>query len=340
MQRAAALVCLLSLGACATAPTGTPSGTAYSPRAVRAPAPAEMLVAASTPPSAGAAEAARRLYTVADTVMIRGAALCEGRIKPSIGLRAWNREVTPRGRQAAPTARDPAVTVFAIANDGPAARAGLAPRDQIVAINGARMPETRDAMAAYAEALDSALESGGPIAFAYRREGRDAVAQIIPAPACDYRVVFANSPVINAATDGHSLMVMRGLVNLLARDEELALVVGHELSHNVLGHFARGRAMGLRSPFGGPRAAGLASLRDFEREADYVGVYFVALAGYDYANAIESSRRMAAIGPLDYRGSATHPSQAERYQVLAAAVREIRAKLAQGTLLRPNLATG
>ena len=50
---------------------------------------------------------------------------------------------------------------------------------------------------------------------------------------------------VNAATDGRSVTVMRGLVNFLTRDEELALVVGHELSHNVLGHFERGRA-GMR----------------------------------------------------------------------------------------------
>ena len=229
------------------------------------------------------------------------------------------------------------MTVFALAQDGPAAQAGLALGDEITSIDGAPV-STSGGMEAYLAALDAGLAPGGPIAFAYRREGREAVTKVTPVPACDYRVVFANAPVINAATDGRSIMVMRGLVTLLRRDDELALVVGHELAHNVLGHFARGQAMGLRSPFADPRSSDIAALRAFEREADYVGLYFVALAGYDYAGSIESARRMAAISRLDVRGSTTHPSHADRYQVLAAAVREIRAKLAAGEMLRPNLA--
>ena len=151
-------------------------------------------------------------------------------------------------------------------------------------------------------------------------------------------VVFSNAPMINAATDGRSVTVMRGLVNFLSRDDELALVVGHELGHNVLGHFQRGRALGHQA---GPFTAGAqASMREFEREADHIGLYFVALAGYDMETAIQSSQKMASQGPMGDRGSATHPSQAERYAILQAALREIRAKLAQGQALKPDLSTG
>lgn len=340
MRSAAPLVCLFLLGACATAPADAPPG-AVAPHAVRSPAPQHMPAAGPAPSNAGAAEAARRLYTVADTVMIRGAALCEGRLKPSVGMRVWNSHIPgSRGEAPARQSASPA-TVFTVVKEGPAARAGLVPGDQITTINGLHVPTGPSAMEAYGAALEAALGNAGPITFAYRREGREATASVIPVPACDYRVVFANSPIVNAATDGQSVLVMRGLVNLLSRDEELALVVGHELGHNVLGHFARGRALGHQAAYANPRGPQLASLRAFEREADYVGVYFVALAGYDYMAAIESSRRMAAIGPPPPdRANSTHPSQNERYQILAAAVREIRAKLAEGGLLRPNLATG
>jgi hypothetical protein len=49
---------------------------------------------------------------------------------------------------------------------------------------------------------------------------------------------------------------------------------------------------------------------------------------------------MASIAPMGDRGTATHPSQAERYQILQSALREIRAKLAQGQPLKPDLKTG
>ena len=377
MHRVAMVASLLAFGACASAYSQTPHGFASppgygqpdyggppsygptpgdqgdpgyphmrdpnAPRAMRTPGPWGMPGADAEPWSADSLEAARRLYTVADTVVLRGAALCEGRVKPHPGLRAWSRsdDMTKGSRTARSAAKtrsgDLGVSIFAIARGGPAERAGLLPGDRILSINGETIPAAPGAMRVYSAKLESALASSGTIAFGFDRGGRRATAHVVPAPACDIRVVFANSPMINAATDGRSVMVMRGLVNMLQRDDELALVVGHELSHNVLGHFARGRALGHDNPFG-PRAE--ASMREFEREADYVGLYFVALSGYDYESAVESSNRMSKSAPLGDRSSSTHPSQAERYAGLVRAAGEIRAKLAQGTALRPNIPTG
>ena len=309
------------------------------PRAARPPAPYYM-PQASAPDTAGAVEAARRLYAVADTVALRGAPLCEGRLKPQIGMRTWSRDnMGPQAPGAASReGLDHTVTVFTLAKDGPAVRAGLRQGDKITSVNGESIPAMAGGMSIYRAKLDVALARKEPILIGYTRNGERGVARVAPAQGCDYRVVFANSPMINALTDGHSVTVMRGLVNLLTRDEELALVVGHEIGHNVLGHFARGRALGHQA---GPFSPGAqSSMRQFEREADYIGLYFVALAGYDMETAIQSSKRMASIAPMGDRGTATHPSQAERYQILQSALREIRAKLAQGQPLKPDLKTG
>jgi hypothetical protein len=295
---------------------------------------------ASAPDTAGSVEAARRLYTVADTVALHGAPLCEGRLKPMIGMRAWSRDnMGPQSPQVASRqGLDHTVNVFTLAKDGPAARAGLQQGDKIASVNGESIPALPGGMSIYTAKLEAALARKGPVLIGYTRNGERGMARVVPAQGCDYRVVFANSPIINAATDGHSVTVMRGLVNLLTRDEELALVVGHEIGHNVLGHFARGRALGHQAGPFNPGAQ--SSMRQFEREADHVGLYFVALAGYDMDTAIQSSQRMAAANPMGDRGTATHPSQAERNAILQAAMREIRAKLAQGRPLRPNLTTG
>jgi hypothetical protein len=292
---------------------------------------------ASAPDTAGSVEAARRLYTVADTVALRGASLCGARVRATTGMRTWSRDsMGPQAPQAA-AQLDHAVTVFTVAKDGPAARAGLRPGDKIASVNGESIPSMAGAMSIYTARMESALGQRQPIAVGYTRNGERAIARVTPAQACDYRVVFSNAPMVNALTDGRSVTVMRGLVNLLSRDEELALVVGHEIGHNVLGHFARGRELGHQA---GPFNAGAqASMRQFEKEADYVGLYFVALAGYDMDSAINSAQRMAASSPMGDRGTATHPSQAERQAVLQAALREIRAKRAQGQALKPNVDT-
>jgi predicted Zn-dependent protease len=246
------------------------------------------------------------------------------------------------GPQAPQVARqqrlDHSVAVFAIAKNGPAARAGLRPGDRIMAVNGESIPAMAGAMSIYAARMETALAQGRTVLVGYTRDGERHVARIEPAQACDYRIVFSNSPMVNAATDGRSVTVMRGLVNFLSRDDELALVVGHELGHNVLGHFQRGRALGHQAgPFG---AGAQSSMREFEREADHIGLYFVALAGYDMETAIESSRKMARQGPMGDRGSATHPSQAERYAGLQATLREIRGRVAQGRALAPDVRGG
>lgn len=318
---------------------GSRQGDYPQPHAARPPAPGFM-PHASAPDTAGSIDAARRLYTVADTVALAGVPLCEGRVKPHTGMRTWSRDsMGPQAPQSAGQPRpDHGVTVFTIAKYGPAERAGLRPGDKITSVNGESIPAMAGAMSIYAGKIEAALAHRGPILLGYTRSGERQVARIEPAKACDYRVVFSNSPMINAATDGQSVTVMRGLVNFLARDEELALVVGHELGHNVLGHFQRGRALGHQA---GPFTAGAqASMRAFEREADYIGLYFVALAGYDLDTAIQSSQKMASQGPMGDRGSATHPSQAERYAILQTALREIRGKLAQGQALKPNLSAG
>jgi beta-barrel assembly-enhancing protease len=309
------------------------------PHAARPPAP-NFMPNASAPDTAGSIEAARRLYAVADTVAIAGAPLCEGRLKPHTGMRTWSRDsMGPQAPQSTSRERaDYSVTVFTIARNGPAQRAGLRAGDKITSINGESIPSMAGAMSIYSAKIEAALAARGPILLGYTREGTRAIARLEPVKACDYRVVFSNSPMINAATDGQSVTVMRGLVNFLSRDEELALVVGHELGHNVLGHFQRGRQLGHQA---GPFNAGAqASMRQFEREADYIGLYFVALAGYDMNSAIQSSQKMASQGPMGDRGSPTHPSQAERYQILQSALREIQGKRAQGQALKPNLPTG
>jgi beta-barrel assembly-enhancing protease len=319
-------------------PYGSRQGAYPQPRAARPSGPSYM-PHASAPDTAGSVEAARRLYTVADTVALRGASLCGTRVRAHTGMRTWSRDsMGPQSPQAgAHEGLDHAVTVFAIAKDGPAARAGLKTGDKITSINGESIPAMAGAMSIYTAKIETALAQRAPIAIGYTRDGERAIARVSPVPACDYRVVFANSPMANALTDGTSVTVMRGLVNLLSRDEELALVVGHEIGHNVLGHFARGRELGHQS---GPFTPGAqASMRQFEKEADYIGLYFVALAGYDMDTAINSSQRMAAASPMGDRGTATHPSQAERHAVLQAALREIRAKRAQGQALRPNLSS-
>ncbi len=348
MRSIAGLFLLAILAACAAPGTGLPVA---DPAAVAAEAARQRAIADAAQydrlngtrradsvayGETSSIEAARRLYTVADQVALRGASLCGGALSPRTGLRLWSLDsVNPRSA-AAVAARyglDTAPTVFAVAPDGPAARAGLRPGDRIVAVDGWAVPGGPGALRAYGMRLSEVLRENVPLTIAYRRAGRDATAQLTPARACAYPVQFADTMGINAVTNGERILVARGLVEMLERDEELALVIGHEMAHNVLGHPAAKRASRMTGIAPGGT---LAFSQSIEHEADYVGLYFVALAGYDYARAGNAWRRMAIRRPRAIAYSTTHPTSAARFVALEMAAREIAGKASAGQKLVPN----
>jgi predicted Zn-dependent protease len=102
--------------------------------------------------------------------------------------------------------------------------------------------------------------------------------------------------------------------------------------------FAAGgvNTQGTFTDTGGDVGAAMFS-RQFEAEADYVGLYFVERAGYSIGGVEEFWRRMAVDHPRGIRFAYTHPTTAERFLGLAAARDEILAKRAAGQPLTPNL---
>lgn len=87
----------------------------------------------------------------------------------------------------------------------------------------------------------------------------------------------------------------------------------------------------------GSDIGGAAFSQGFESEADYVGLYHTARAGYPIAEAPKFWRRMAASNPgaIHIAGS-THPSTAVRFLALEESVKEIQRKKAAGIRLAPE----
>ena len=113
----------------------------------------------------------------------------------------------------------------------------------------------------------------------------------------------------------------------------LALVLGHEFAHDALHHRQRLDRLGLARRSLGDLGSTPPSLRLAEREADYVGLYLTARAGYDISQAPEFWRQFPAVDG-DFGWS--HPDTAERGASLAAARDEILRKRGAGQPLVPN----
>ncbi len=78
--------------------------------------------------------------------------------------------------------------------------------------------------------------------------------------------------------------------------------------------------------------------QDFEAEADYVGLYYLARAGFPTEGAADFWRRMAVEYPASIKSShsASHPATAERFLALEQVSREIERKEATGVALTPE----
>ncbi len=137
---------------------------------------------------------------------------------------------------------------------------------------------------------------------------------------------------------GGKIVVYEGLLPYTQNESSLAIVLGHEIAHAVAKHSAEqltkqqnqstltsiGGAV-LNSVVGGgvgdlasQVASGVFSFRnlkysrDNESEADYMGLIFAAMAGYDPQNAVPFWQRMSSGNSSGSEFLSDHPSDATR----------------------------
>ncbi len=196
------------------------------------------------------------------------------------------------------------------------------------------------------------MEQAGlnPVEIEVKRPEGNATFTITPKLACRFSIVLETKNEVNAGADGERLIIPTGMLRFAANDNELAVVLGHELAHNALRHIDRkksNRAVGgvIGAVFDiAAAAAGVpthgAAMRAganvgagaysqaFESEADYLGLYFVSRAGFDVSKAPDFWRKMGAENPgaIQERWGATHPSTPERAAALEETIKEIRSK--------------
>jgi predicted Zn-dependent protease len=169
---------------------------------------------------------------------------------------------------------------------------------------------------------------------------------------CTLQVTLDPSATARAATAGQGrVTITLGMLRLLGSEDEVAAVLGHELGHQLANHLGRRQARGLAAgtlagtllgavvPFGGlagwalgegaalagSQGAQLAFSKEEEREADYLGAYLVARAGYDLDRAGLVWVRLTRGGPQETAGLLdSHPAGPERLAAWEQAAAEIR----------------
>jgi predicted Zn-dependent protease len=191
--------------------------------------------------------------------------------------------------------------------------------------------ESSDAVATELGLLDD------PALDAYLNEIGRKLLRGIPRRSFNYQFKVVDQEEPNAfALPGGYIFVSRGLLALANDEDELACVLGHEITHAAKRHAAAQQALGRRqNPLAMPwkRAASMAAYgRDMERDADEGGQQLCAAAGYDpmgmstFLESLEQLERLRRGYSRRPSFFDTHPGTRERAAINAVRAGELRWK--------------
>lgn len=152
---------------------------------------------------------------------------------------------------------------------------------------------------------------------------------------------------------GGKIVVYEGLMKIINSDDELAVVVGHEVAHAVAKHSNERMSQQILTQYGAQKlnqslsgkSAAMQALasqvygigaqygimlpfsRKHESEADYMGLVFMAMAGYNPDVAVDFWKKMSAGTTAKVpEFMSTHPSDATRIKEIEKALPGIKAK--------------
>ncbi len=263
-----------------------------------------------------------RLGSIGYRLATANAPLCADAV-PVPGMIVHAIDQYPVAEQAASRAAfgfETSVAVEGVVPGSPADRAGVRADDSIVSINGHAVPtanggervDTRDAFVA----LLDGQPANRPLTLVLRRAGRDRAVQVAASPGCASLFELRVTTSLDAVADGRLVQISSAFLDRYA-DPELAVIVAHELSHNILRHRARLDAAkvsrGLLRELG--RNGRL--FRTTEDDADRLSVHLLRNAGWNPAQAVSFWRGPGARIDGGIFHSRTHSSSGKRADLIA-----------------------
>lgn len=246
--------------------------------------------------------------------------------------------------------------IILVAAGSPADLAGLRVGDEVLTINGESVPEDPKKMDEFFKTL------GGNSSRILQvvRDGEESTIEVKPVSCAECEIALQNDDKVNASADGQKIYVTKGMMRVVTDDNELAMIISHELAHNLREHMKMTRtnaavggfvgllfdvaaaAGGVNTSGGfmkmGMKAGQLSFSKDMESEADYVGLYILANSGYDIDSGPNVFRRIGVNNPrsMEAKYATTHPATPERFVMLEQTIREIQGKRDANIALIPE----
>lgn len=205
-----------------------------------------------------------------------------------------------------------------------------------------------------------------PVAEAFCREENPGAPDLF----CDYRITLDPDPdnppnaYQTREEDGRPLIVFGGtLLREMQSDDEIAFVLSHEASHHIAGHIpkqqqqqmlgalvlgglvaAAGDGLGMpasqqqieKAMNVGAYVGARSYSQTYELEADTLGAFITARAGYDPERGAQIFGRPALANPGGPPILTSHPASVQRQATVAGVAAEIRRQQAAGLTPSPG----
>lgn len=268
-----------------------------------------------------------RVAAVAFRLARDNVALCARRAALTGVVLQTESQYGPRWRDAARRylGVGPLPTVVALAPDAPGQRAGLRRGDTLIAIGGeaaggdAANRRARQVGAVAAHALLDGARPDAPLAVAVVRGGAPLAVELKPVAGCAGRAQLTVSAEFGASADARTVSITDALAIHTRSEDELAVLLAHEWAHLLMRNAGRRQAASLA----------------VEREADRLGLFLAARAGFRAGAARELWPRLDALARTTHAGR-TRTGSPGRLQGIEAALDEIAAKRRAGGPLVPD----
>ena len=237
--------------------------------------------------------------------------------------------------------------ILYIIKSSPAELAGLNKKDKIIEISSSEYTWKGDDIV---QNTRKRIFGKDKIKITIERNNEIQIFEVEPVKICNHRIILRQDNSLNAFADGKNIYITQGMLRFIDEDKELQMVIAHELAHNIEGHIekktnnyllgtivdlaAAGAGVNTRGTFGSLGAQMYS--QDFEREADYVGMYILANSGIEREGVANFWRRMSVENPRSISYASTHPSSSERWVNIEAVNKEIDKKILESKPLLPE----
>ncbi len=291
-------------------------------------------------------------------------------------LSAFVPELRPRQVKALSPGEDAFILTVAAGSPAAAAGLAPGDRIRAINDEPLKTPVRRSALERALDTALEAEEDAhtaplAPVTLDVARDGEDArTVDLTPVWACDVTLMLENTAELGATGGGGDITFTAGLVDALEDDDAIAFVLSHEMVHATQGHMGKvvrnflitggpvvlpvvgvaGGVVDLAASFSPVQptippgqnatiriAAAMLNAEALEREADYIGAYFAARAGYDVRKGRDAFEEISLSVPGRTWYDPAHLPTAERMLILDAVAAEIDDKRALGEALIPAM---